>query len=343
MNPSAFRPPRFLRNPHVQSMLASSNLRRWLYRDRHAFVMRNAVEHILDCGESIRLQGFHSTQNVRDVSLGLVVLLHGWEGSAQSGYILNVAFHLLQNGYDVFRLNFRDHGNTHHLNREIFHSCRIQEVVAAVKNIASTYNQQRLCVAGFSLGGNFALRVGLHAPSAGIPLHKIIAVCPAIRPHGVLEAMEKRPRLYHAYFMSRWRSSLKRKQILFPDDLSLDDRVLKLSMRDLTSELIIRYTEFDSLDAYLDGYSLHCDRLSTLSIPTAILTAKDDPIIPIADFHHLQLPANVKLDIARFGGHCGFLRDWSLRSYAEDYLLSQLDDNTTNLNSALQQSNISDR
>ena len=34
--------------------------------------------------------------------------------------------------YDVARLNLRDHGDSHHLNDEIFHSCRIAEVVGAV-------------------------------------------------------------------------------------------------------------------------------------------------------------------------------------------------------------------
>lgn len=322
---TAFRPPRGLRNPHVQSLLASSPLRRWLYRDRHRFVHAHSSEQLLDCGQDIRLQGFYSRQVARAQARGLVVLLHGWEGSAQSGYMLSVAYSLLHQGYDVFRLNFRDHGHTHHLNRDIFHSCRIEEVVAAVRQVALGHPHERLFVAGFSLGGNFALRVGLAAPQAGVAIEKIIAVCPAIRPHGILDALERGARVYHDHFMAKWRASLRRKQELFPDVHAFDDRFLNLSMRALTTELVTRYTEFDSLDAYLDGYSLHGDRLSQLRIPTAILTAADDPIVPVDDFHQLRLPAHVQLDIAPYGGHCGFLQDWSLRSYTEDYLLAQLD------------------
>jgi len=90
--------------------------------------------------------------------------------------------------------------------------------------------------------------------------------------------------------------------------------------------LIERYTEFGSLDRYLDGYSIHEDRLGELVVPAAILTSEDDPIIPIADFRTLRLPEHVDLHIAPHGGHCGFIRDWSLRSYAEDFLVARLGD-----------------
>lgn len=321
--PEDFRPPRLLRNPHVQSVLASSAIRRWLHRDRHREVEARSSEVLLDCGEGVRLQGFHASATTRPAR-GLVVLLHGWEGSAQSSYMLGVGQRLLREGYDVFRLNFRDHGATHHLNREIFHSCRIDEVVGAVRDVSRRYGERPLCVAGFSLGGNFALRVALRAPAAGIQLAAAVAVCPAIHPPHVLRALERGPRLYHAYFMAKWRASLRRKQQLFPDAYAFEPRFFRQRMRELTAELIGRYTEFGSLEAYFDGYSIGGDRLRELAVPAAILTAHDDPIIPVEDFHALQLPAQASLDIAPFGGHCGFIRDWSLRSYAEDFLVDRL-------------------
>ena len=59
-------------------------------------------------------------------------------------------------------------------------------------------------------------------------------------------------------------------------------------------------------------------------MPGAILMAKDDPIIPVADFADLQLSPQLRLDFTEHGGHCGFIRDWSLASYAEDWLVAQL-------------------
>ena len=163
-DPRQFRPLALLRNPHVQSVLASSRLRRLMGRRKRAVLEAGAVEHILDCGDNVRLQGFHTAQQARPQTRGLVVLLHGWEGSVQSSYLLHTGARLLHEGFDVFRLHFRDHGDTHHLNEDLFHSCRIAEVVGAVRAVADRFPALPLCVAGYSLGGNFALRVALHAP-----------------------------------------------------------------------------------------------------------------------------------------------------------------------------------
>lgn len=324
MREADFQPRGMLRNPHLQSVLASSALRRFLFRARQRDIAARSAELILDCGDGVKLQAFHATQSVTERPHGLVVMLHGWEGSANSSYVLNTGERLLREGFDVVRLNFRDHGETHHLNREIFHSCRIDEVVGAVAALARMFPQQPLYAMGYSLGGNFGLRLALRAPGRGIPLRHAFAVCPAVRPHAVLESIERAPWFYDFYFMQKWRSSLRRKAALFPDDYAFDDRFFRLSMRDLTSELITRYTEFGTLDAYLDGYSIHGDRLSALEVPATVLTSRDDPIIPFADFEALALPGCVTLEVARHGGHCGFIRDWSLESYAEDWLVQKL-------------------
>ena len=92
---------------------------------------------VLDCGAGVRLSGYHSRQEDagRPEATTLVVLLHGWEGSAQSLYVLALGGHLFNLGYDVFRLNLRDHGGSHGLNPGLFHSCRLDEVVGAVARL----------------------------------------------------------------------------------------------------------------------------------------------------------------------------------------------------------------
>lgn len=325
MAQSGFHPRGLLRNPHVQSILASSGLRRLLLRRRHAALKRESVEQILDCGGGVRLQGFYTKQRVAGKPRATAILLHGWEGSAQSSYILNTATRLLDSGCDVFRLNFRDHGETHHLNSELFHSCRIDEVVGAVKQIAGMFGERPLVIGGFSLGGNFALRVALRAPAANIPLTWAFAVCPVISPRAGLASIEDAPWFYEHYFMLKWRESLRIKQRLFPDNELFSKAQLRGNMRSLTRDMVLRHTDFGTLENYLDGYSIAGETLSGLRVPATILTAADDPVIPVAEFHELKLARDTELVIVPHGGHCGFIRDMSLRSWAEDFVVAHLD------------------
>jgi len=99
---------------------------------------------------------------------------------------------------------------------------------------------------------------------------------------------------------------------------------LEDNLRGLTRSLVLRHTSFGSLENYLNGYSIEGDRLATLRVPATILTAADDPVIPIEDFRKLKLPPNVELDIAAHGGHCAFIRDFSLRSFTEDYIAERM-------------------
>lgn len=320
-----FQPPRLLRNRHVQSVLASSSLRRWLSMRGRDALERDATTHILDCGDGVRLQGFHTRQRALDAARGLVVLLHGWEGSARSTYVLNTGARLLDECFDVFRLNLRDHGDTHHLNRDLFHSCRIEEVVGAVCAVQQQFGQRSpLAIAGFSLGGNFALRVALRAPAAGIALGYAAAVCPVVSPAAGLFGLEAGPWFYQSYFLHKWRDSLRRKQALFPDVDWFAPAELAGNLRELTRALVLRHTDYGSLDRYLDGYSIAGDILKDLRIPATILTAADDPLIPVDAFRALELPPQVELDVAAYGGHCGFIRDFSLRSFAEDYIVERV-------------------
>jgi len=319
-----FRPRGWLRNPHVQSVLASSGVRRLLFRRRRNMLEDGAVEHVLDCGDGVRLQGFHTRQTVLPQPRALAVLLHGWEGSVQSSYILHTGSRLLAEGCDVFRLNFRDHGDTHHLNRELFHSCRIDEVVGAVREVSRRFGERPMLIGGYSLGGNFALRVALRAPAARIPLAWVFAVCPVISPRAGLASIENAPWFYERYFMRKWRKSLQRKQSHFPQSRLFSEAELRGGIRDLTRNMVLRHTDFGTLENYLDGYSIAGDKLAGLSIPATILTAADDPVIPVAEFHELKLAPKTELTIVAHGGHCGFISDLSLRSWAEDFLVDRL-------------------
>jgi uncharacterized protein len=319
-----FRPAWPLSSGHIQTMLSSSGVRRMLL-PRHAYKVLDGAEPVMvDGGDGVRLTGAYTAQKTQTTSRGLAVLFHGWEGSVDSTYVLQTGSRLLADGWDIFRLNFRDHGDSHALNEALFHSCRLDEVVHALGDIAQRWPTRPMALAGFSLGGNFALRAAMQAPAKGIPIRYALAVCPIIDPgEGLFSLEESAPWFYQAYFMNKWRRSLRAKQAAFPHREYFELQELKQNLRGLTESLVLRHTNFGSLQAYLDGYSVAGRALSAMQIPATILTARDDPVIPVDAFEKLELPHNVELDIASYGGHCGFIRGWDMTSFCDEYIAAR--------------------
>jgi predicted alpha/beta-fold hydrolase len=320
---TGYQAPLWLRNAHVQSVLSSIPFRRSAAQRVLESTGARTVEHVVDAGDGVRLLGFHDSVAGRDPR-ALVLLLHGWEGSSESAYMRLTAARLITKGFDVFRLNFRDHGDTHHLNEGLFHSCRLAEVVAAARDVHSRWASLPFLAAGYSLGGNFALRLALAAPDAGLPLRHAAAVCPAVDPAAVMRTLETGSVLYNWYFMKKWRNSLRKKRALFPQSHDFDDAVLAQDMRSLTRWLVLKHTDMGDVEDYFEGYSVSGGRLASLQVPVSVLASADDPVIPVDTLRALQLPAHSLLDIAEHGGHCGFIEGPSLRGYAERWVAQRL-------------------
>lgn len=305
MEASDFEPPRWLANHHLQSILPSSQLRRAFVMRRAASLLAASRDMLLDCGDQVQLLGHYSPQPQPTADLAL--LIHGWEGSAESRYVLSAAQHLYARGFEIFRLNLRDHGPTHHLNEELFHSCRIAEVVGAVRAVQQRIPGRQLSLVGFSLGGNFALRVAARAPAAGIRLAQVVAVCPVLDPEQTLISLEQGLWIYRRYFVHKWRASLLKKRSAWPLRYDFDGVLSQRGLTHLTEQLVLGYTEYPSLVEYLRGYSLVGDTLRGLEVPSRIISAIDDPIIPARDLARLAVSSRLTITTTSHGGHCGFL------------------------------------
>jgi uncharacterized protein len=303
-------------------VLASSFIRRSRVVQQAAPLVAAEREVLLECGEGVRLQCFASSpahSNGR-----AVVVLHGWEGSAESLYVLSLSQRLFACGFEVVRLNLRDHGETHQLNRGLFHSCLLPEVVGAVRALQGLYPGHALQLVGFSLGGNFVLRVAAQPRAAGLNLARVIAVSPVIDPHVTMAALQRGMPGYELYFVRKWLRSLRRKQAAWPD--SYDFRALE-RMRDLermTAELVRHHTEFPSLDDYLSGYAITGERLAQLATPAHILMSKDDPIIPVGDLTRIASPPSLAVTLTRYGGHCGFFENFRGPTWLERHVMRLL-------------------
>lgn len=316
-----FNPPHILRNSHLQTVLASLRPRRFLIGRRADGLLRAASEKILDCGNGVRLLGSYSCRPKNKDNI--VVIIHGWEGSIDSTYLLSAASHLFDLGFNIFRLNLRDHGNSHHLNRELFNSTRLDEVVNGVAEVFRLFPHERNYLAGFSLGGNFALRIGLQAPGKGIRLDKIVAISPLISPINTTENLEKNLFIYHSYFVQKWRTSLRKKLLLFPD-LGYGGTILKLnSLSSMNDYFVPNHTDYPTAESYLNAYGLTEDRLAGLVVDSHIIAAEDDPITRITDLALVtSRPTSLRIEVTKYGGHCGFLKDFSLNSWVDQRLVT---------------------
>ena len=302
-----FSPRGALRSGHLQTLLGNLPPSSWLIRRRAAQLLAISEHLLLDCGQNVRLQGFLGRADEGGpgqpgrARSGLArpgrrrgdgrarrvaVLLHGWEGSAEATYVLSLGSRCWRAASTCVRLNLRDHGATHHLNREIFHSCRLPEVVGAMHALARHFADARLYLAGFSLGGNFMLRVAADA-RAPAAIVGAVAVSPVLDPEATLKALEQGSAIYRRSFVHRWSRSLRRKQRAWPGVHDFNPLLRGADLRTMTAGLVAQCTEFASLADYLAGYAVTGDRLATLRVPVSVLLAEDDPIDAAGDLTRL--------------------------------------------------------
>jgi predicted alpha/beta-fold hydrolase len=320
----SFTPSLLVRHTQVQSILATKGPRKRLWLKRGSQMEAVQQWHVLDCGDGVRLSGMHSRQPEGTRPNGLVVMIHGWEGSHESVYLYSMACSLYQAGFNIFRLNLRDHGGTHALNREMFHSARIDEVLGGIKAVLALDQTRPLYVIGFSLGGNFSLRVGLLGPEQGIVPALSIGISPSINPGATVRAIDTGPLLFRTYFMEKWRKTLDTKKAAWPD-LKADELYKHKSLWDVTKYFAEHYTGFPTVESYLAAYTYTPEQLMASPSPLAIITAQDDSVIPFEDFHGLAQRGNVVAYLpTERGGHCGFIENMKMGSWAEARVLELL-------------------
>lgn len=309
-----FRPPPGLRHAHVQSIVGASNLRGWALRlTAQDFVKRSGAT-VLHCDAGVRLLA--KVNIPPEPARAVVVVLHGWEGSADATYMLSLGHQLAGRGCITVRINFRDHGGTQSLNKGLFHSCRIDEVVSAVATVRRQYPSLPLYLAGFSLGGNFALRVAAHSQCPD--LSRVLAVCPVLHPPHTMRALENGLWLYKSYFLRRWRRSLQAKAAAFPGIYRFGDLRRLRTLTATTDYFVRHYTSFGTLENYLHGYSIVDGKLDTVRTESVVVLTADDPVIPVDDVRRLGSNPALHIEVLPFGGHCALLQDYRLRSWLSE-------------------------
>lgn len=327
-----FVPQPFLRSGDLQTLLARYQPKAFRALDVDTpFLVDGGVD-ATNAATRVRLLAYY-TPSLTEERRGLVLLLHGWEGCSHSNYNLLLTITLARRGYDVVRLNLRDHGpnlhvDRHALNPGIFLGILLAEVLAATQQIALFAQGLPFSLIGVSMGGNFALRLGLAHQQQPIPnLAKVVAINPAIDPAHATDRIDSHP-LYRRYFRRRWLSSLLAKAAYFPTLYDFAPVVRYRTVRAMTEWLIQtygqRYGAFRSADEYFAAYTVTPTAMQALTVPTAIISSTDDPVIAAADFY--ALPSHPLLDVQLHpsGGHVGYVDLFPLRHHLPQLVLSAL-------------------
>ncbi|MFW6093958.1 MAG: YheT family hydrolase [Pseudomonadota bacterium] len=312
-----FRPHPLLRSPHVQTLLSSRLLRGTAGTAASPAAGGGAgtgVE-ILPCRDGVRLQALVDAQ---PEPAPLVVMIHGWLGGPDSPYMRRASTALHAAGFSVARLTLRDHGGTAQLNEGLFNAARIGEVVDAVNVLVERHGGAGCGLLGYSLGGNFVLRLAAHAETSA-RVTTALAVCPVLDPEAAVTALDRGWIGYQRYFLRKWRQAFAEKEAAFPElyDFSTARRLSLVTT--LTDYFVPRHTPYRHAGEYYSHYTLTRSFFQRLRIPARILATEDDPVVPVAHARALLGGAG-ELTLVPYGGHCGFIEDFRLTSALERYL-----------------------
>lgn len=299
-----FEPRRWLANGHLQTIVGN------FYRRPPFLVPAEAENVLVDAADGSRVLCHSNWQaeNVRASRL-TVVLVHGLEGSSDSGYMRGIAARAWEAGWNVVRMNMRNCGATEHLTPTLYHSGLSGDVRTVVEHYARRWGLKRMALVGYSMGGNLALKLaGEWGEQAS--LVAVATVCPAIDLAAGSDALhETKNRIYEERFVRGLMRRFRRKAALFPavyGDPSAVGRVG--SLRDFDQKIVARFCGFRDADDYY--YRAASARVvDRVAVPALILQAADDPFIRLFPETRAKIVDNPWIEFVEtaHGGHCAYL------------------------------------
>ncbi len=253
----------------------------------------------------------HWQQNPREHPT--LVVLHGLEGSCESGYMRGTAEKAWIAGFNVVRLNQRNCGGTEELTPSLYHSGLSCDIRAVVLELAERDGLPEIFAAGYSMGGNLVLKMtGEMGGSPAAALRGVVGVAPALDLAACADALsEPQNFLYERHFVTRLKRHMRHKASLFPDRYPLGTlpafpRIA--TVREFDDVITARYCGFaDASDYYARSSASRV--VSEIRVPTLIIVAKNDPFVPSGPFQNPAILDNrwITLVAPEHGGHCAFI------------------------------------
>ncbi|WP_231954432.1 YheT family hydrolase [Pirellulimonas nuda] len=238
----------------------------------------------------------------------VAVLVHGLGGTHNSPYVRRLAEKLNDLGTRTFRLDLRGCGVGEDHSRGGAHGASWPDLAAAVEHVAVLCPDSPTALVGYSLGGALALNLAGELGSGKCGnLTSVFAVCPPLDLLSLGRRFRGFPaRIYDRHFCDMmWRHITRRVESMAnPPVIDLTRRPRTLRKLD---EWVI--APFHGYADVLEYYS-HANagpRLASINIPTRIVLAADDPVIPIEPLEHYPRSSHVEAFITPSGGHVGFV------------------------------------
>ena len=239
-----------------------------------------------------------------------IIVVHGLEGSSDSGYVLGVAEKALAAGMNVIRYNQRSCGGTDRLAPTLYHSGLSNDVATVAREVIARDGVQHLALVGFSMGGNLVLKLAGEWGSEGPPQFRAVAACcPAMDLAASADALhEPANRLYELYFLFNLRQRMLRKARLFPGHFDVSRMRGMRSLRDFDDKITAYYCGFSGADDYY-ARAAAANVVERIAVPGLILHAANDPFVRITAETRRKIASNPNLTFVETadGGHCAFV------------------------------------
>lgn len=267
------------------------------------------------------------------LSQKLVVIVHGLEGSVESSYVKGVCEKALSIGFSVCRINLRNCGNTLHLAQGLYNAGMSEDVVAVARELKKRFGFEQIFFSGFSLGGNIVLKAaGEQGKSAKAEsdclIDAVCAVCPPVELDQCITTIERGENwLYEHGFLISLKEKVRAKNRLFPGRFDIEILPSINSLRAFDNTFTAPDAGYADAASYYHGASA-LRVVSDIKIPTLVVAAVDDPLVPISSFVGSEISANDKVQLLtpKNGGHVGFIsaNDIHLHDLAKELSTEQL-------------------
>lgn len=239
-----------------------------------------------------------------------ILLLHGLNASSDAHYMRGIATKALARGMNVVRLNQRNCGRTEHLSAGLFHSGLTADAKFVLDELTSVDGLASIAVAGYSLGGNLALKLaGEYGDCPPAALGAVAAVSPILEISLCVHALERPGNiLYQWNFVRDLKARMRRKDQFWPGRFDLSRLRFIRTVRQFDDVYTAPHFGFkDAEDYYHRASAMRL--IDRLRVPALIIAAEDDPFVPPDPFRDPKVTGNphITLKLSRYGGHCAFV------------------------------------